>query len=94
MNVDDREFLEAVEALRRLAQGGASTRVLLEYARETIATRSTPMLAITAFYRAFDISPNTAASLGSWTGLCGDNPGVSADELELELGDRLRSSVR
>lgn len=94
MDIDDEEFKKAVDDLQTLARAGASVAQLLELANIRIAEHSSAMHAIVAFHRAFDISLNTAKSLGNWVGFSGKNPGTAASDLELEFGDMLRSRIR
>ncbi len=94
MDLDDRDFDRVVEELRAMARTGASTGSLLEFAKTTVAVHSTPIHAVVAFYRAFNIPLMVATSLGGWAGFNEENQGVSSEDLESEFGELLRSNIR
>lgn len=95
MTPEDPSFWEAVEELRELALRGAELSELLEFAKAR-AGKGNTVLAIALFYRAFDLPLRDAISLGGWVGFQVDfgNSGMTAEELETEYGELVRTAVR
>jgi hypothetical protein len=95
MELDDPDFLQAVEGLRELAIKGTGLSELLEWAKAR-AGKAKTVLAIAIFYRAFDLPMGVVTSLGGWTGFAAEhgNSGTTAEELDAEYGELIRAHVR